>query len=110
MPQYRLTFLFLIFSMVNAYVAYTPVLFLYTPDHWCCGEQGAAEGRPIIPARLQQNETVATVEPLFLAEELGRDRISQCYSKEFRQTEVKEQQISKQDLDVQRVASTVLYL
>ena len=33
--QIRLTAIFVYFTFFLAYVGYTPILYLYTPDHWC---------------------------------------------------------------------------
>ena len=33
--QIRLTAVFVYFTFFLAYVGYTPILYLYTPDHWC---------------------------------------------------------------------------
>ena len=33
--QIRLTVIFVYFTFFLAYVGYTPILYLYTPEHWC---------------------------------------------------------------------------
>ena len=41
--QIRLTAIFVYFTFFLAYVGYTPILYLYTPDHWCKIPEGIGE-------------------------------------------------------------------
>ncbi len=68
--------------MINTYVAYTPVLFLYVPDHRCKGYEGASTAPPSAV-----NATALLGNEAFMREVGGTEEVgTECKLYQFKQS------------------------
>ncbi len=78
--QWRLFCIFFPFTLFLSYVAYSPVLFLYVPDHWC-----KKPPPPAAAANLSQSDWIELAIPV---EDEGTGQRSKCFQYDLVNEEV----------------------